>query len=216
MTRLTVFIVDDDPGMRHSLSILLETARIKSECFASAEEFLRICGPHQEGCLLLDVRMPGMSGPELQEELTRRKVWLPIIFLTAFADLPTVVNAVKHGALDFLPKPINGALLLERVEGAFRQAGERRQTEEARERFMTCLLKLTRREREVLALAISGMPNKEISTHLQMSQRTVEGHRSRIFLKIGTDSLLKLAQQAADAGISLAEIAPSSWTSTEI
>lgn len=202
----TVFIVDDDPGMRDSLPILLQTANLNSQCFASAQDFLSVCGPHQEGCLLLDVRMPGMSGPDLQKELARRNVLLPIIFLTAFLDLPTGIEAIKQGASDFLTKPINGELLLQRVHDALRLDVERRQKLQARQQFASRLLKLTNREREVLALAISGWSNKEISSQLKISRRTVEGHRSRIVLKTGEVSLLKLAKQAADAGASLAEI----------
>ncbi|MDD5174953.1 MAG: response regulator [Sterolibacterium sp.] len=205
MTVPTVFIVDDDPGMRSSLSILMETTRLKADCFASAEEFLSVCGPHQEGCLLLDVRMPGMSGPDLQEELARRNVRLPIIFLTAYADLPTGVEAMKQGAVDFLTKPINGELLLQRVQVAFEIDRLQRESEVARHLFESRLLKLTNREREVLTLALTGMGNKEISTHLKVSLRTIEGHRSRIYLKIGVSSLIELSQQAVDAGVNLAQ-----------
>lgn len=206
MTPPVVFIVDDDPGIRHSLPILLEMASFKSECFASAEDFLSICGPHMEGCLLLDVRMPGMNGPELQKELAQRDVLLPIIFLTAHADLPTCVEAIKRGALDFLTKPIDGELLLKHVADALRLDSSRHQKLEASKQLRTCLLKLTGREREVLSLALSGLANKEISNHLHISQRTVEGHRSRIFLKTGVNSFLKLAQMASESGVKLPEI----------
>jgi len=199
----TVFIVDDDPGIRSSLSILMETTQLKADCFASAEEFLSVCGPHQEGCLLLDVRMPGMSGPDLQEELTRRKVRLPIIFLTAYADLPTGVTAMKNGAVDFMTKPINGELLLQRIQHAVEIDRLQRESEQARQLFESRLLKLTDRENEILCLALTGMSNRDISTRLKISMRTIEGHRSRIYLKLGVGSLVELSQQAADAGVNL-------------
>lgn len=204
MTSPIVFIVDDDPGILYSLPILLETAHLKSQCFKGPEDFLRICGPQQAGCLLLDVRMPGMSGPELQKELIRRKVRLPIIFLTAHADLPIGVEAMKLGAVDFLTKPINGELLLQRVQAALELNREQRESEAALQLFKMRLSKLTTREREVLALALSGMVNKKISSQLNISLRTIEGHRSRIFLKTGVGSLLELEQQAAKAGVTLA------------
>ena len=203
MTSPTVFIVDDDAGIRYSLTVLLEMAHLKVECFASAEDFLSICGPHQQGCLLLDVRMPGMSGPELQKELGERKVRLPIIFLTGYADLPTGVAAIKQGAVDFLTKPVNGAELLQRVQAALDLDRKQRQAEALRGQFEARLQKLTSREREILALALSGMANKDISTQLNISMRTIEGHRSRIYLKTGASSLLELAQQAANAGVAL-------------
>ena len=205
-TSPTVFIVDDDSGIRYSLRTLLETADLRVECFASAEDFLPTCSADQCGCLLLDVRMPGMSGPELQKELARRGIGMPIFFLTGYADLGTGVEAMKHGATDFLTKPINGALLLQRVRNALELDRLHRQAETARQRFLARLLKLTDREREVLVLALSGMVNKNISAHLRISLRTIEGHRSRIFLKTGSSSLLELAQQASQAGITLSEV----------
>jgi len=208
VTPATVFIVDDDPGMRDSLTILLETAGLRLECFASAEAFLKVCATDREGCLLLDVRMPGMSGPELQAELARRNIRLPIVFLTAYAELPTGIEAMKQGAVDFLTKPVNGELLLQRVAAALDVDRVQRRSMQARQAFLTRLKKLTRREREVLALALTGMVNAEIAARLGISPRTIEGHRSRIFLKTGVDSLLELLQQAALAGFDLAEITP--------
>lgn len=200
----TVFVVDDDPGIRISFTILLEAARLDVRCFASAEAFLDVCSPELAGCILLDVRMAGMSGPELQAELIRRGVCLPIIFMTAYGDLPTGIEAMKRGAVDFLTKPVNGALLLERVQAALELDREQREVVEARQAFQARIQKLTAREREVLALALSGMDNKTISTRLGVSTRTIESHRSRICLRTGVGSLAELAHQAASAGISLA------------
>ena len=207
MTPITVFIVDDDIGIRRSLALLLETVNLKSACFASADAFLASCGPNPQGCLILDVRMPGMSGLQLQDELALRQISLPIIFLTGFADVPMTVGAMRKGAVDFIPKPVNGAVLLERVHSALESNRLQRAASAARSLFEARLLKLTPREREVLVLALSGMPNKTISKELAISVRTIEGHRAQIYLKLGVDSLIELAQQATLAGMPLAEIA---------
>ncbi len=204
MSLATVFIVDDDPGIRYSVSLLLETADLRAECFASAEEFLQECDPERAGCLLLDVRMPGLGGLELQEVLAQRRMRLPIIFLTAHADLAAGVAAMKQGALDFLIKPVNGAVLLQRVQAALVQDREQRRAAADKRAFEARLRKLTGREREVLVLALAGLANRDISARLGISLRTIEGHRSRIYLKTGVDSLLELARQAANAGVVLA------------
>ncbi len=206
MTAATVFIVDDDPGIRDSLPVLMETAGLKTECFASAEAFLDVCTQEREGCLLLDVRMPGLSGPRLQAELARRKVGLPVIFLTAYADLATCVDAMKQGAMDFLTKPVNGALLLQRVQAALALQREQRQTGEARQVFLARLQKLTGRERDVLALALTGMASRAIAERLGISLRTVEGHRARIYLKTGSVSLLELNRKASELGLATSDI----------
>jgi FixJ family two-component response regulator len=202
----TVFIVDDDPGVRYSLSLLLETANLRSACFASSEEFLAACGSQPAGCLLLDVSMPGMTGPQLQEELRKRKIDLPIIFLTGYADMSTVVGAMRQGAVDFLAKPVNGSLLLELVQGTLERHRQQRTVNAARHQFLGRLQKLTAREQEILSYAISGKSNKETSADLQISLRTIEGHRARIYLKLGIKSLLELAQQAALADVSLNDV----------
>lgn len=208
MTSATVFVVDDDAGIRYSLTVLLETAGLHVESFVSAEDFLQDSRPDREGCLVLDVRMPGMSGSALQAELAQRGVTLPIIFLTAYADFSTGMAAMRQGAVDFLTKPVNGALLLERVQAALDRHSALRRANVARGLFELSLGRLTCREREVLALALSGMANRDIAARLEISLRTIEGHRSRIYLKTGAGSLLELAQQATCAGMALAEIAP--------
>ena len=207
MTFSTVFVVDDDPGIRSSLALLLATADLKSACFASSDDFLAACGPQPKGCLILDVRMPGISGPELQDELIRRQIDLPIIFLTGFAEIAMAVEGVNKGALDFLEKPINGALLLQRVESALDINRLHRQAVAARALFEARLLTLTQREREVLVLALSGMVNKTIAKELAISLRTIEGYRMQIYIKLGVTSLLGLAQQAASVNMPLNELA---------
>ena len=209
MTTATIFIVDDDPGIRHSLPLLMETAGLVAECFASAEAFLDACNPEREGCILLDVRMPGLSGPQLQAELVRREIRLPVIFLTGYADLATGVDAMKQGALDFLTKPVNGAMLLERVQAALALPREQRRVETTRQALLAKRQKLTSRDREVLSLAFNGMASREIAARLKISLRTVEGHRARIYLKTGATSLLDLAQLTTGSGLKLAEAARS-------
>jgi len=207
MSSATVFVVDDDHGIRSSLSMLLETVDLKSAYFANAKDFLAACGPHPDGCLILDVRMPGLSGLQLQDELIRLKIDLPIIFLTGFAEISMAVEGVRKGAVDFLEKPINGALLLERVESALEINRERQQAEAAHALFEARLLTLTLREREVLVLALSGMVNKTMAKELAISLRTIEGHRMQISIKLCVSSLLELAQQAASVNMSLNDIA---------
>jgi FixJ family two-component response regulator len=203
----TVFIVDDDAGIRYSLPVLLRTAQVKTECFSSAEAFLEALNAEQIGCLVLDVRMPGLSGPQLQMELARRRVRLPIIFLTGYADLPVGVEAMKQGAVDFLTKPVNGERLLACVQAALEVSRAQEQAEIAKRAFSGRLQKLTRREREVLRLAVSGKENRAVAAELQISERTVEGHRARIYLRTGVRSLLELSRAAADAGVDLTRIA---------
>ncbi|WP_153111506.1 response regulator transcription factor [Propionivibrio limicola] len=200
-TTPTVFIVDDDPAIRDSLSLLLETAGHAVECHDSAESFLAAGRENSPGCLILDVRMKQMSGPELHAELVRRGSQLPVIFLTAHGDIPMTVRAIKAGAKDFLTKPINGTELLERVEAALQsdQARHCQQQTLARERQR--LQQLTQRENEVMMLALAGNTNKGIAKQLGISYRTVEIHRSRILQKTGAANMLELAQLAASWGL---------------
>ncbi len=201
MNAATVFLVDDDASVREAMTMLLETAGYLVASHANAEEFLDAWQPGQRGCLLLDMRMPGMDGVELQQVLQQREIQLPIIFMSAFGDVPTTVKAIKGGAVDFLTKPVNGAILLERVKAAMAACLEAQRLEDARSLVRERLDRLTAREREILALAIAGKPNKEIAQELRISHRTIEAHRSRIFLKTGVHSLLELARIAADVGI---------------
>lgn len=201
MNPATVYLVDDDEIVREAVTLLLETAGYEVKCHACAEDFLADWRPGKTGCLLLDMRMPGMNGMELQEELRRREAHLPIIFLSAFGDVPTTVRAIKGGAVDFLTKPVNGAVLLGRVKAAVAASLEAEREADARRQVQERLERLTRREREILVLAIAGKPNKEIAQELRISHRTIEAHRSRIFIKTGVHSLLELARMVADAGV---------------
>jgi len=199
--QLTVFVVDDDPAVRDSLSLLLETEGLAVECHESAESFLAAYRQDRPGCLVLDVRMHAMSGPELQAELVRRGSRLPIIFLTAHGDIPMTVRAMKAGARDFLTKPINGTELLDRVQAVLRSEQDRQNQQELLERECRRLNELTQREHEVMMLALAGRANKAIAKQLGISYRTVEIHRSHILQKTGTANMLELAQLASTCGL---------------
>ena len=202
-TEPTVFVVDDDPAVRDSLNLLLETEGLAVECHESAESFLAAYRDDRRGCLVLDVRMHPMSGPELQAELVRRGSSIPIIFLTAHGDIPMTVRAMKAGARDFLTKPINGTELLDRVQAVLRSERERQNQQELRERECRRLEELTQREHEVMMLALAGRANKAIAKQLGISYRTVEIHRSHILQKTGTANMLELAQLAGTCGLSI-------------
>lgn len=199
----TVFIVDDDAGIRYSLAALLSASNLPSECFAGAKEFLRTFDPDRAGCLVLDVRMPGMDGMQLHQTLGLQKNRMPVIFLTAYGDLDVGIEAMKQGAMDFLTKPINSAKFMERVHTALERDRELREVAAARRSFEKRLSSLTPREWTVLELALWGKSSREISEQLSISKRTVDGHRERIRLKLDVDSLATLGQMAASTGVVL-------------
>ncbi|HUF71765.1 MAG TPA: response regulator transcription factor [Gammaproteobacteria bacterium] len=191
-----VYVVDDDRGVRDSLNLLLGSAGIVSEAFESAAAFLAGFRPDRIGCLVADIRMPGMSGLELQQELNARKVEIPIVFITGHGDVPMAVNAMKAGAVDFLTKPFRNRDLLDRIEAALGSARagfqDHEKLREARARYAA----LTPREAEVMELVVSGLANKVIAMDLGVSQRTVELHRARVMQKMGVRSLAELVRLA--------------------
>jgi FixJ family two-component response regulator len=180
-----VFIIDDDDVVRDVLAESIRSGGYTVRTFQSAEEFIAGCSPDCRGCIVLDVKMPGMDGPSLQRELLQRDIRLPIIFLSAHGDIPMTVRTIKAGAIDFLTKPVDTEVLLERIHTAFEI---NRTYVEARRR----LEGLTEREQQVLSLAVQGKANKEIARELEISPRTVEVHRSHIMHKTGAASLLEL------------------------
>ena len=196
----TVFIVDDDSAVRDGLSQLLTAHHFTVRTFASAEDFLTACSPGDSGCLLLDMRLPGMSGLELQAALAARGVTLPITFLTAYGDVPTSVSALKRGAVDFLEKPVSAQALLEHVQAALALDEKRHRERAVHDEAKARMAKLTPREREVMKLAAAGQPSKEIARALRISHRTVEVHRARIMQKTGVDNLVELADLVRDGG----------------
>lgn len=189
----TVYLVDDDDAVRGALARLLEGKGLRVKAFASAEEFLVRARPGQGGCLILDVRLPGASGPELQETLARQDIRLPVIFLTGHGDVSTSVRALKAGAFDFLEKPPDPAVLVERVRAALRLAAEQRRRHRANQAAQARLAQLTPREREIMPLVAQGYSSKEIGRRLGISHRTVELHRLHLMRKLGVRSVLELA-----------------------
>ncbi|MBK7664517.1 MAG: response regulator transcription factor [Sterolibacteriaceae bacterium] len=205
MNAATVFIVDDDAAVRDGLSMLCESAGLRAECFDCAEAFLATYRPQRPGCLVLDVRMPRMSGPQLHEELARHGDPPPIIYLTAHGDIPTTVQAIKAGAQDFLTKPVDGALLIGRIQAALARDLATRQRSAALADQCARLAELTEREREIMTLAVAGESNKVIAKHLGISHRTVEIHRTHILHKTGASNVLELAKLAAECGLTIAK-----------
>jgi two-component system response regulator DctR len=197
-----VFIVDDDAGVREALAWLLRSRHLPSQSFESADVFLDFLNqsadawlPHQAGCLLLDVRMPGTSGLALFELLVQRQLLdvLPVIFLTGHADVPTAVDAVKRGAFDFCEKPFSDNALVDRIELALEKSATHLQALSAKQSVQRHLSELTDRERDVMRLVVEGLPNKLIADQLDISVRTVEVHRARVFDKMQVKSAVELA-----------------------
>jgi two-component system response regulator DctR len=193
-----VTIIDDDAGVRDALAWLLRSRRLPSQAYDSAEAFLaehpEPWQPQDPSCLLLDVRMPGMSGLALFEVLIGRGLLpvLPVIFLTGHADVPTAVDAVQRGALDFCEKPFSDNALVDRIERALQRSAATLQTRQLRQTLNQRLEELTEREREVMRRVIDGLPNKLIADQLDISVRTVEVHRARVFDKMQVKSAVEL------------------------
>ena len=195
----TVFIVDDDASVREALAWLLRSRHLPSESYAGGEEFeamlLRGFTPSQPCCLLLDVRMPGVSGLALFDKLSQRGLAevMPVIFLTGHADVPTAVDMVKRGAFDFCEKPFSDNALVDRIEQALQLSAQVLETRRERTRLQARLAELTERERDVMRLVVEGLPNKLIADQLDISVRTVEVHRARVFDKMEVKSAVELA-----------------------
>lgn len=200
-TEPTVFIVDDDPGVRDSLQLLMTSIGLRAETYASACDFLEAYGSERAGCLILDVRMPGMSGLELQQMLTSRRSTLPIIFITAHADVPMAVEAVKAGAADFVQKPFRDQDLIDKVQHAIEENAGLREKLSDRAQIAERIASLTPREREIMDLVVEGNANKVIARVLDLSQRTVEIHRARVMEKMQAKSLAQLVQMAMRAEV---------------
>jgi FixJ family two-component response regulator len=196
----TVFIVDDDEAVRASLKLLLKTLRLPALAYASAQEFLAAFDPQRPGCLVLDIRMPAMSGLELQQELNARGALLPIIFITGHGDVPMAVEAMQQGAMDFLQKPFRDQDLIDRINKALERDRAGRELLSNRARIQARIAALSPREQEVLAQITQGKINKVIAAELALSQRTVEIHRAHIMEKMGANSLAHLVRMVIDAG----------------
>jgi len=194
----TVFLIDDDPAVREGLALLLDSAGLMAEAFPEGQSFLDAVDEHRPGCAVLDLRMPGMGGLALQRELLGRGYGLPIIFLSAFGDVPTTVSAIKDGAFDFLTKPVDGRQFLRRVQEALTLDAWQRQTDADARLARRRLDSLTTRETEVLAMVVQGQSSKEIARRLALSYRTVEVYRARILHKTGAANLVELVRMVVE------------------
>jgi FixJ family two-component response regulator len=197
----TVFVVDDDASMREALTRLFESVRLRVNAFESAREFLQSQRPNAPGCLVLDVRLPGLSGLDFQAELTRANVRIPIVFITGHGDIPMTVRAMKAGAVDFLTKPFRDQDMLDAVATAVQRDRQRREHENAVADVRAQFEALTSREREIMALVASGLMSKQIAAQINLSEITVKVHRSHLMRKMGARSIADLVRMAEILGV---------------
>ena len=219
MTR-TVFVVDDDAELRASLRRLIESVGLPVETYATAQEFAAAYDRARPGCLLLDVRMPGMSGLDLQRRLARDGIELPVVFITGHGDIAMAVDAMRQGALDFIEKPFRAQALLERVTQALELDAQRRSERQTRGEADARLSRLTRREREVLELLVAGQSVKQIATQLNISPKTAQIHRANLLSKAQVTSVVELARlaltRAGEPGEPRATLAGDAYAATAI
>jgi FixJ family two-component response regulator len=200
-TDATIFIVDDDPSVRKGLLRLIRSTGWQGEAFASAPEFLARPAFSGTGCVVLDVRMPGMTGPELRDLMAAQENSLPVIFLTGHGDVPTGVEAMKKGAVDFLQKPVDDEVLLQTIAQALERYAATQLRRQKLERIQARLARLTPREREVLKYVIGGCLNKQIAAELEITEKTVKVHRGFVMHKMEVNSVAELVRQSQTAGI---------------
>jgi len=206
MSEPTVFIIDDDPSARRGLTRLVRAAGLNAESFASGTEFLASEHNIGPGCIVLDVQMPEMTGPELQEELAKADYSMPIVFLSAHADVPIAAGAMKRGAVDFLTKPVDGKDLLAAIEESLARDAENREQRAEASSIQELIETLTPREHEVMTYVITGMLNKQIAGDLEISEETVKIHRSRVMQKLHLVSVAALVRLCEKAGIKPAHL----------
>lgn len=192
-----VYVVDDDDAVRRALAALMESIGYECMLFASASDYLAQFDPNAAGCLVLDIRMPEMTGLELQSVLKQRNANIPIIFITGHGDVPMAVEAMKKGAFGFIQKPFRDQDLLDRVNHALRRDSQEREDIEKREDSAKCWETLTPRERDVCHLVVGGLSNKEVGEQLGLSERTVEIHRGRVMTKMGVRAVAQLVHKYA-------------------
>ena len=195
----TVFIVDDDPSVLKGLSLLMESVKLNVEIYSSAQEFLDSYNPEQPGCLLTDMRMPGISGLEIQKILRDRNILIPVIIITGYAEVADAVQAMKNGAIDFIEKPFNSQYLLNQVHKGIAKDAQIRKERAQQQAGLARLALLTPREREVMDLVIAGKANKVIALELGLSMKTVEFHRARMMKKMKVDSVAELVNLSISA-----------------
>jgi len=194
-----VFVIDDDEAVRDSMSMLLDTVDLPHHCFASAMEFLDFYDGSQRGCVVLDIRMPGMSGLELQQRLNDSNAMLPIIFITGHGDIPMAVEAMRRGAMDFMRKPFREQDLLDRIQHALEHEAGMRDVLLDRAKILQRIATLTAREHEVFERVVKGQANKVIALDLGISERTVEVHRAQVMRKLEARTLAQLVRIKIEA-----------------
>ena len=199
--KAAVYVVDDDPSVRKALERLLRSAGYKTMTFASAPEFLDFTCPDTPGCLILDIKMPRLSGLELQDRLSEKGISLPIIFITGHGTVPASVRAFKAGAMDFLQKPFKDGELLDAVSRAIEKHRRLRREQKEIKALRARLKTLTPREREVFSLVASGLLNKQVAFELGITEKTIKVHRARVMQKMGAQSLADLVRFAQKLGI---------------
>jgi FixJ family two-component response regulator len=202
-TASVVFVVDDDPSVRRAIKRLVESVGLRVELFGSAQEFLRSERPDAASCLVLDIRLPGMSGLEFQRELAKAGIHIAIVFITAHGDIPMTVRAMKAGAVEFLTKPFRDQDLLDAIQQGLERDRARRAEEAEVSALRERLESLTPREREVLPWVVSGLPNRQIADAIGASEATIKVHRSQLMRKMGSPSLADLVRMTEKMGIAL-------------
>jgi FixJ family two-component response regulator len=201
----TVFVIDDEEDVRRSLMRLVRSAGWTGEAFASAQPFMERLPFEGIGCILLDIELPGMSGPELQDRIGAMGVTLPIVFLTGHGDVPSSVHAMKHGAVDFLQKPAEDVIVLGAIDAAMARHATLSARHQERRAIEGRLAKLSVRERQVMEFVVRGRLNKQIAAELGITEKTVKAHRARVMEKLGVRSVAALVQMCAAAGVVLGE-----------
>ena len=197
----TVFVIDDDPAVRESLQWLIESVGLNVKTYSTAQGFLDAFDRDRPGCLVLDVRMPGISGLDLQDQLASQQVRIPVIIITGHADVPMAVRAMKAGVVDFIEKPFSDELLLDRIRAALELDARIRVNQSHRTEVEAHFAQLTPREREVMSMVVAGKSNKQIAAELRLSQKTVEVHRAHVMQKMHAESLAELVQMAVTLGV---------------
>ncbi|HEX6044033.1 MAG TPA: response regulator transcription factor [Pyrinomonadaceae bacterium] len=196
-----VFVIDDDDSMRLAITRLLNAAGLRSKTFSSGKEFLRGELPDVPGCVILDVRLPGLDGLELQREMVKRGMHLPIVFITGHGDIPMSVQAMKAGAIEFLTKPFRDQDLLDAVHSGLDLDREARQRRAELDQLQCALERLTQREREVMSLVVTGLLNKQIALRLGTSEKTIKIHRGHVMRKMGAESFADLVKMSQKLGV---------------
>ncbi len=200
-TKPMVFIVDDDEAVRDGINQLVKSVNLNAATFASAQEFLDSHNTSQPGCLILDVRMPGMSGLKLQDKLKEKNINLPVIFITGHGEVPMAVNALKNGAFHFIEKPVGDQILLEHIQDAIVKDAKNRQIQIQKQIIVDRIESLTPKEKQIMYMVADGKLNKVIAYELEINQKTVEFHRANIMKKMQADSLAELVKLLARANM---------------